>query len=545
MEGGRCFVDYLKERKWSKFYPSGAMKKLEYPEITLDSLLKATVEKYGNRTAIISENEQMSYLELENKVDRLAGAWDGMGLKKGERIGLMIPNVPSYIIAYYAAQRLGLIVVQINPNYTARELLQITDDSTLNYIVVEEDNLDTIYQVNDMYKLDYVFVTEATKDDLYSLDSLIKKSDPIDKEVPISVEHDVAVIQYTGGTSGVMKGAMLTHRNLLANVIQSYAIYGENMQPGREVVLTATPLYHVYAMTSAMNLGIYIGATILLIKKFEVTDVLTKVKQYQPTFFPGVPKMYNAFVNHPGVESYGLDCLKICSCGSAPLPIEVIRRFENLTSAVIGEGFGLSEASPSTHRNPATGTRKIGSIGIPLPDTDSKVVDEDSNELPVNSVGELIIKGPQIMKGYWGNEEETGRSLKNGWLYTGDLAMQDEDGYFYIVGRKKEMVIIGGFNIYPQEVEGVLYEHPDVKESAVVGIPDPEKGEIVKAYIVPKNEASIDIEELKGHCYQNLTPYKVPKQFDVVEALPRNTVGKLLKRKLIEEEKKKLEAKGM
>lgn len=538
-------MDYLKERKWSKFYPSGAMKKLEYPEITLYSLLKATVEKYGNRTAIISENEQMSYLELENKVDRLAGAWDGMGLKKGERIGLMIPNVPSYIIAYYAAQRLGLIVVQINPNYTARELLQITDDSTLNYIVVEEDNLDTIYQVNDMYKLDYVFVTEATKDDLYSLDSLIKKSDPIDKEVPISVEHDVAVIQYTGGTSGVMKGAMLTHRNLLANVIQSYAIYGENMQPGREVVLTATPLYHVYAMTSAMNLGIYIGATILLIKKFEVTDVLTKVKQYQPTFFPGVPKMYNAFVNHPGVESYGLDCLKICSCGSAPLPIEVIRRFENLTSAVIGEGFGLSEASPSTHRNPATGTRKIGSIGIPLPDTDSKVVDEDSNELPVNSVGELIIKGPQIMKGYWGNEEETGRSLKNGWLYTGDLAMQDEDGYFYIVGRKKEMVIIGGFNIYPQEVEGVLYEHPDVKESAVVGIPDPEKGEIVKAYIVPKNEASIDIEELKGHCYQNLTPYKVPKQFDVVEALPRNTVGKLLKRKLIEEEKKKLEAKGM
>ena len=538
-------MDYLKERKWSKFYPSGAMKKLEYPEITLDSLLKATVEKYGNRTAIISENEQMSYLELENKVDRLAGAWDGMGLKKGERIGLMIPNVPSYIIAYYAALRLGLIVVQINPNYTARELLQIADDSTLNYIVVEEDNLDTINQVNDMYKLDYVFVTDTNKTDLYSLDSLIKKSDPIDKEVSISVEEDVAVIQYTGGTSGVMKGAMLTHRNLLANVIQSYAIYGENMQPGREIVLTATPLYHVYAMTSAMNLGIYIGATILLIKKFEVTDVLTKVKQYQPTFFPGVPKMYNAFVNHPGVESYGLDCLKICSCGSAPLPIEVIRRFDNLTSAVIGEGFGLSEASPSTHRNPATGTRKIGSIGIPLPDTDSKVVDEDSNELPVNSVGELIIKGPQIMKGYWGNEEETSRSLKNGWLYTGDLAMQDEDGYFYIVGRKKEMIIVGGFNIYPQEVEGVLYEHPDVKESAVVGIPDPEKGEIVKAYIVPKDGASIDIEEVKGYCYQNLTPYKVPKQFGVVEALPRNTVGKLLKRKLIEEEKKKIKEKDI
>jgi len=521
------------------------MKKLEYPEISLYSLLKATVEKYRNRIAIISENEQMSYLELKNKVDRLAGAWDGMGLKKGERIGLMIPNVPSYIIAYYAALRLGLIVVQINPNYTARELLQIADDSTLNYIVVEEDNLDTINQVNDMYKLDYVFVTDTNKTDLYSLDSLIKKSDPIDKEVSISVEEDVAVIQYTGGTSGVMKGAMLTHRNLLANVIQSYAIYGENMQPGREIVLTATPLYHVYAMTSAMNLGIYIGATILLIKKFEVTDVLTKVKQYQPTFFPGVPKMYNAFVNHLGVESYGLDCLKICSCGSAPLPIEVIRKFENLTSAVIGEGFGLSEASPSTHRNPATGTRKIGSIGIPLPDTDSKVVDEDSNELPVNSVGELIIKGPQIMKGYWGNEEETAMSLKNGWLYTGDLAMQDEDGYFYIVGRKKEMIIIGGFNIYPQEVEGVLYEHPDMKESAVVGIPDPQKGEIVKAYIVPKEGASIDIEELRGHCYQNLTPYKVPKQFDVVESLPRNTVGKLLKRKLIEEEKQKLEAKDM
>ncbi|WP_238389583.1 long-chain fatty acid--CoA ligase [Virgibacillus sp. MSP4-1] len=526
----------LQERRWVKAYPSEVNPNIECPEVSLYSLLEKTVEKYGSRTAIIAEDRSFTYEEFKDKVDRLAAAWDELGLRKGERLGLMLPNHPDYMMAYYAAMRLGLMVVQINPRYTARELLHITSDAKMNYLVAEQDHLKAVHQVNEMYQLSRVFVSRSQNDNPQSLDFLIRNSEPITREIPISPRDDVAVIQYTGGTTGKMKGAMLTHFNLVANVSQSCAMYGNKMQAGQEVVLTATPLYHVYAMTSAMNLGIYVGATILLIKKFQVDDVLEKIKTYQPTFFPGVPRMYNAFVNHPDVESYGLDCLKICSSGSAPLPIEIIRRFEDLTGAVIGEGFGLTEASPSTHRNPPSGVRKVGSIGIPLPGTDCKIVDEDHQELPEHSVGELIIRGPQIMKGYFQNEEETHHALRNSWLYTGDLAMSDEEGYFYIVGRKKEMIINGGFNIYPQEIESVLYDHPDVLESAVVGIPDPAQGEVVKAYVVPKAGHTIELEELKGHCYRHLTHYKVPKQYEICAELPRNTVGKLLKRKLVERE---------
>ncbi|SFJ49060.1 long-chain acyl-CoA synthetase [Halobacillus dabanensis] len=532
-------MNQLVNRKWFEFYPAEMKKGISYPEVPLYKLLEKTVEAYGSRAAVIYEERTISYKELKKKVDQLAGAWDRIGLAKGDRIGLMVSNHPDYIIAYYAAQRLGLIVVQINPRYTARELLQIIDDADMNFLVVEDEHLSTVEQVEDMCDLSQVFVANGGDSQSNSITQLIEQAVPLERDIPIFVKEDVAVIQYTGGTTGKMKGAMLTHFNLVANVVQSHAMYGERMVKGKEVVLTATPLYHVYAMTSAMNLGIYIGASILLIRKFVVEDVLDKIKKYQPTFFPGVPGMYNAFVNHSDVEFFGLDCLKFCSSGSAPLPVEIIKRFESLTGAVIGEGFGLIEASPSTHRNPTFGVRKVGSIGIPLPGTDSKVVNEENQELPENSVGELVIKGPQVMKGYWRKEEETSHALRNGWLYTGDLAMTDEDGYFYIVGRKKEMIINGGFNIYPQEIESVLYEYPDVKESAVVGIPNREKGEIVKAYIVAKDGHTIDLEELKGHCYRNLTRYKVPKQFEITTELPRNTVGKLLKRKLIEAENQK------
>ena len=351
---------------------------------------------------------------MKKQVDQLAGAWDSLGLKKGNRIGLMVSNRPDYIISYYAAQRLGLIVVQINPRYTARELLQIISNSHMNYLVTEEKQLQTVEEIRVGSPLKHVFVSGSTESNSNSLKYLINRSRAIQKEIAIDVKEDVAVIQYTGGTTGKMKGAMLTHYNLVSNVVQSYKMYGEKMLKGQEIVPTATPLYHVYAMTSAMNLGIYIGATILLIEKFKVVNVLEKIKKYQPTFFPGVPGMYNAFVNQPNVESYGLNCLKLCSSGSAPLPVEIIKRFESMTGAIIGEGFGLTEASPSTHRNPTNGVRKVGSIGIPLPDTCSKVVDDDNQEVPESSVGELVIKGPQIMKGYWQNEEETLRILRCG-----------------------------------------------------------------------------------------------------------------------------------
>ncbi|TYR81373.1 long-chain fatty acid--CoA ligase [Priestia megaterium] len=535
----------LMNRPWYQFYVSKT--ELQVPEVSLYALLGEAARQYADRTAVIYKQTELTYRELKDQVDRLAAAWEEIGLQQGKRIGLMLGNHPDYIISYYAAQALGLIVVQINPLYTPRELLQIVSDSEVSYLVADATALKTVRGVSELYLFEHIFAANMGADENHSLVSLAElKKYPhhLRKPAFVSVHNDVAVIQYTGGTTGKMKGAMLTHYGLVANVIQSYVMYGDRMLLGQEVILTAIPLYHVYAMTSAMNLGIYIGGTILLLSKFEVNDVLENIKKYQPTFFPGVPKMYNAFVNHPEVERYGLDCLKLCSSGSAPLPIEVLNRFEQLTGAMISEGFGMSEASPTTHRNPSLKGRKVGSIGIPMPGTDCRIVDENGQELPPKCVGEMIIKGPQIMKGYWNNEEETYHSLQNGWLFTGDLATMDEQGYFYIVGRKKEMVIVGGFNIYPQEVESVLYEHPHVKEAAVVGVPDEANGEVVKAYVVPKDGCDIDLEELKGHCYLKLTRYKVPKQYEIRDSLPRNTVGKLLKRLLIQEEKEKGERKS-
>lgn len=528
------------KKPWERWYPKQSSS-IQLPERSVYSLLEKTTERFPNRTAIVFEDESTSYTALKKKVDNLAGKWQASGMKKGDRIGLMMGNHPLYIVSYYAAQALGLIVVQVNPMYTPREFMQIVVDSSMQYVVFDKTARKTVGEIKEIYSFEECFIIEDGDRQFVTIQSLIEEGEEIDQPATIHPREDIAVIQYTGGTTGAMKGAMLTHYNLTSNVAQSFAMYGDEMKAGEEVILTATPLYHVYAMTSAMNLGIYLGSTILLFGRFEIQYVLEQAMKYRTTFFPGVPKMYNAFINYPGIEKYDLTSLKHCSCGSAPLPIEVLKRFEQLTGVGIGEGFGLSEASPSTHRNPPFAKRKVGSVGLPFPGTDCMIVDENNLELGPHCVGELLIKGPQIMKGYWNNEEETRKALQNGWLHTGDLAMMDEEGYFYIVGRKKEMIIVGGFNIYPQEVESVLYEHPDIKEAAVASIPSAEFDEMIKAFIVPKDGVSIDLDEVKGYCYSKLTPYKVPKEFELLEELPRNTVGKLLKRVLVKEELKKRE----
>lgn len=527
-------------KPWEQWYEEKLLA-IKLPEYSIYTFLETSVERFPNHTAIVFENELTDYTTLKSQVDKLAGKWKEIGLKKGDRIGLMMGNHPFYIVSYYAAQALGLIVVQMNPMYTTRELMQIVIDSNTHYIVFDKMAKRTIEEVKAIYSFKQCFSVESDVSEFVSLQTLIESGKAIDRPEKINPHEDVAVIQYTGGTSGVMKGAMLTHYNLTSNVVQSIEMYGDTMKIGEEVILTVSPLYHVYAMTSGMNLSMYMGGMILLIPKFEIQNVLENIQKYRPTYFPGVPKMYNAFINYPDIEKYDLTCLNNCSCGSAPMPIEVIKRFEQLTGAVIGEGFGMSESSPSTHRNPPFAKRKVGSIGIPFPCTDCMIIDDNNTELGPNSVGELLIKGPQIMKGYWNSAEETKMALQNGWLYTGDMATMDEEGYFYIVGRKKEMIIVGGFNIYPQEVEGVLYEHPDIQEAAVVGIPHSELEEVIKAFIVPQDGVLIDLNEIKGYCYSKLTPYKVPKEFEVIERLPRNTVGKLLKRQLIKEEREKRE----
>lgn len=522
-----------KDRRWYSSYPDDVSQIIEKPNRTVYMLLDKTVNKFGNRTAIISDDgQEISYEKLKESVDRLANAWHKMGLVKGERIGLMLANTPYYIIAYYAAAKLGLIIVQINPNYTVRELLRILSNSSTKNLVIQEESLEKINKVSDMHNLDNLFLTESITRENKVLQQMIKSTEPLEIFIDVNVE-DVAIIQYTGGTTGEVKGVMLTHSNLVANVLQNHTIFGNQVNFGTEKFLIATPLYHVYAMTSAMNLGIYLGATNILIERYHIDETLKKIKRYQPTYFPGVPRMYSDIVHHPQAKEYDINSLRVCSSGSAPLPVEIIKKFEDLTGAVIAEGYGLSEASPSTHRNPVFGVRKIGSIGVPLPSTDCKIVDDDDQELPPNMIGELIIKGPQVMKGYWRNNKESLSALRDGWLYTGDLARQDKDGYFYIVGRKQEMIISNGFNVYPQEVENILYELPDVLEAAVIGIPDSKNGERVKAFIVLREDSDLTIDELKGHCYKELTPYKVPKTFNFIKELPRNNVGKVLKTELV------------
>jgi long-chain acyl-CoA synthetase len=524
-------------RPWHKYYTEEQLN-ITFPEKSLYSILRESVQNYQDHTAITFSDKTTTYRELKTKVDELAGSWKQLGLKKGDRIGLMMANHPDYIISYYAAIALGLIIVQINPNYTPRELLQILEDSQVSSIVVDKTSYAAIRAVEDFYSFNRIFTSQFRDEEsgAIPLDQCFVPDNALQTETPIDAKEDVAIIQYTGGTTGKIKGAMLTHYNLGMNVYQSYMMTRTKINLGKETMLAATPLYHVYGMSSAMNLGIFIGANILLFSKFETKPVLEAIKKYRPTFFPGVPKMYISIVNHPDAKQYGLNSLKICASGSAPLPVEIITKFEEISGTTIYEGFGMSETSPTTHRNPVNAKPKIGSIGIPVPGTDCMIVDRSGRPLEPKMIGELVIKGPQVMKGYWRNEAETKQVLQDGWLHTGDLATMDEDGYFYIVGRMKEMIISGGFNIYPQEIESVLYEYQDIEEAAVVGIPDKESSEIVKAYIVPKKGCKIDIDDLRSFCYGRLTPYKVPKVFEIRDSLPRNGVGKLLKRLLIKEE---------
>ena len=343
-------------------------------------------------------------------------------------------------------------------------------------------------------------------------------------------------MQYTGGTTGVPKGAMLTHRNLMANVHQVLA-WAPGLEPGREVMLGVLPFFHVYGMTVSMNFGIALGAKLVLLPRFDIKQVIQAIERHKVTLFPGVPTMYVAFNTFPGIEKRDIRSIKVCISGAAPLPVEVQERFEKLTGAKLVEGYGLSEAAPVTHCNPIYGKRKKGSIGLPLPSVDARVLDPEFRPLPPGEAGELAVKGPNVMKGYWNRPEESAAALREGWLLTGDIARMDEEGYFYIVDRKKDMIIAGGYNIYPREVEEVLYQHEAVLEAAVAGVPDPYRGETVKAFVVLKDEykGKVTEKELEAFARERLAPYKVPKLWEFRDELPKTAVGKVLRRVLREE----------
>ncbi|MFS8531297.1 long-chain-fatty-acid--CoA ligase [Sphaerobacter thermophilus] len=535
----------MSERPWLAHYPPGVPATLEYPEVTLDQFIEQSVAKHADLTALRFATISMTYRELWGRVLRCAAALAELGIGKGDRVALMLPNCPQYVIAYFGTLRAGGIVVQVSPLSTPRELVHHLSTSGAETIVVADVLYPMVQAVLPQVNLRNVLVTRLRGEvtpgpEARAFEEVLMSTTGAPPDVQVTPD-DVAVLQYTGGTTGIAKGAMLTHRNLVVNVLQS-AAPNPDFPSGADLrVLTVLPLFHVYGMTVCMNLGLARGGELILLPRFEPAEVLETIKATQPTSFPGVPTMYVAINSVPNAEEYGVGSIRFCNSGGAPMPLEVMEAFEQRFGATIIEGYGLSETSPVTHVNPATGLRKPGTIGIPVPDTDAEIVDIDTGTrvLPPGEPGELRIRGPQVMAGYWGMPEETADAMRDGWFYTGDIATMDEDGYFTIVDRKKDMILASGLNVYPREVEEVLYEHPAVLEAGVIGVPDPYRGETVKAFVVLKPGASATAEELEAYCREHLSAYKVPHAFEFRDTLPKSGVGKVLRRVLVEEERQR------
>jgi long-chain acyl-CoA synthetase len=530
------------EKAWHSHYPVTISPDMEFPIKTMPEILMETVDKIPDHVAIKFYGKEISYKELWSLSTMFTSALQQAGIKKGDRTAIMLPNCPQYIISYFGILKAGSIVTQVNPMLLEKELLHILNDSGAKTIVVYEPLYPRIKAIAEKTSLKNIIVVSFEPEKLtltegQTFESFIGNGLSAPEPVQIDPLEDIAVLQYTGGTTGLSKGAMLTHRNIAVNAQQAYSFFEHELTFGEESCLTVIPLFHVFAMTSCMNLSILIGAKIILLPKFELEEVLNTIKTEQPTTFPGVPTMYIALVNHPEAEKYGIDSIRICNSGSAPMPVETMKEFERKTGAKILEGFGLSEASPVTHVNPAFADRKPGSVGIGLPSTDYKVVDLASGEeeVPVGEVGELIIRGPQVMKGYWNMPEETENTLRNGWLYTGDIAKMDEEGYVYIVDRKKDMIIASGYNVYPRDIEEVLYEHTSVQEAVVIGVPDEYRGETIKAIIVKKAGHSVTEQEVIDWTKERIATYKVPSIVEFRDELPKTQVGKILRRALREE----------
>ena len=557
------------DQPWLKFYDPHVPASLEDPAVTLPVALEATARRYPDLPAIIFKGRRISYRVHNERVDRFAAALQSLGVRKGDRVAVHLPNCPQFVTAYYAALRAGAIVVPCNPIYTARELEYQLIDSGAAVIVTLSSTYPIVRSIRPRTHVRHVVVAhikayfplhlwllftvfverkaghrvDFSKDEAtHAFPRLLAQARARPDPVPLGLE-DTAVLMYTGGTTGISKGAELTHRNIAVNARQVLAWV--QAREGKERMLAALPLFHSYGMTCCMNAGaLQAGTSILVPNPRDLDDILKTIHRFRPTFYPGVPAMYAALNNHPKVTKYNLRSLKVCNSGAAPLPPEVQERFQALTGARLIEGYGLSEASPVTHANPAYGECRIGTIGLPYPDTEVKIVDVETGEqeLGPDQVGELCVRGPQVMRGYWNHPAETEAVLRpdrrggGPWLYTGDLALMDRDGYFRIVDRKKDMILgAGGYNVYPREIEDVLYAHPKVLEACAFGVLEPEKGEQVKALVVRKPGATVTEEELIAHCRANLAPYKVPRWIEFRSELPKTLVGKILRRALRDE----------
>jgi len=519
---------------------------INIPDISLYTVLEQAVSRWPNNKAISYYGKQWTYTELKEQVDTFASGLQQIGIQKGDRVALMLPNCPEYIVAYYGILAVGGIVVQINPMYTERELAYMIADSGAATIIAANSVSTVINSIKYETNLKHTILVNMEESNYESFiveqsyETFMKKATGHFTPAFLNPYEDVAIIQYTGGTTGRSKGAMLTHRNLVSSIVQNDEVLKSSLHPGTERILTVIPLFHVYGMTLCMNSGIFRGACLILLPRFKKEEVLDVIKNEKPTYFPGVPTMYIALNSHPGVEKYGINSIKVCHSGGASMPLELIQEFEQKIGTKIIEAYGLSESSPGAIGQTLTGLRKQGSVGIPLPATEAKIVDLTNPEkvVPRGESGELVIKGPQVMKGYWNMPDETKETLNDGWLFTGDIATMDKDGHVFIVDRKKDLIIASGYNVYPREVEEVLYEHPAVLEAVVFGVPDDYRGETVKAVVVLKKDCQITEEELSQFCRKSLSVYKAPKLFEIRSEIPKSSVGKILRRTLREEQLK-------
>jgi long-chain acyl-CoA synthetase len=534
----------ISSRPWQQHYPPGVPTTINYREAPLYSLLEDAAAAHPDLPAIRFYNVRLTYAQLWSQAQRFAAALAELGVNKGDRVALMLPNCPQYVIAYYGALRAGGIVAQINPLYTPRELEYLLSDSGAQTIVVADVLYPVVQAVKNVH-LKHVLVATLKGDvvlgpEAQRFEELLARTTTAPPSVTIDPRADVAALQYTGGTTGVSKAAMLTHFNLLANVQQARAWNPIGGPPGTERILTVIPLFHAYGMTVCMNYGLGSGYELILLPRFDLKEVMETIKATQPTVFPGVPTMYIAVNNFPHAEDFGVSSIKYCNSGAAPLPVEVIQGFEERFGGRIREGYGLSETSPFSHGQPFMIPPRPGTVGFPCADTDCEIVDIETGTTvrPPGEIGEIRIRGPQVMKGYWNRPDETNIALRAGWLYTGDLGTMAADGYFSIVDRKKDMIIASGYNVYPRDVEEVLYEHPAVLECCVAGVADQYRGETVKAYVVKRPGAEVTNEELDAFCRERLAAFKVPRIYEFRESLPKSAVGKVLRRQLLADEAK-------
>jgi long-chain acyl-CoA synthetase len=563
----------MNEKPWLAHYDKGVPHTVEIPTAPLFHFLEESARKYPDRACTIFKGAVITYKEMNELTDRLAAALVDMGVKKGDRVGIFMPNTPQFVMAYYGILKAGGAVVATNPLYTPPEIEHQASDAGIEVMFVMTNFYKTIKKAQPKTKIKKLIVTNLKETlpplmrilftlarekkggfriegglqegEVWLQDLLAKyKGAP---RPTVNVEpDDTALFQYSGGTTGVSKGAIATHGNVVANTLQMRGWF-VNMEEGKELFLMGIPLFHVYGMVAGMSLAMATSSTMVMVPNVrDLKDVMDNISKYRCTIFPGVPALYNGINNHPDVKAqkYDLSSIKACISGSAPLMRETKEEFEKLTGGKVFEGYGLSEAPTGTHCNPLLGLNKTGSIGMPLPNMECRIVslDDGETDLPQGEIGELLLHGPQVMKGYHNMPTETANSLrkdKDGkvWLYTGDIVRMDEDGYFYIVDRKKELIKPGGFQVWPREVEEVIASHPKVLEVGVGGIPDPNRGETVKAWIVLKPDETLTIEELKAYCKERLAPYKVPTHFEFRSELPKTTVGKILRRELIRQHK--------